>query len=101
MDKIENQFWPHLIRNEPTVEELTQQEYENSMGIIPDGTKSKKGQDVKQPVGQGKPVEAGAPVPVGIESLKREIIAEILRRGTDISEKDLKKKNKQQLLELL
>ena len=98
-DKIDDKYWPHMVANEPTVEQLTKQEYENSRGIKSKGKAGKDNKNVGQSVGPDSKKENEAPV--SIESTKREIIAEIQKRGVDIPIGKLNQKNKQQLLELL
>lgn len=99
VDKIDDKYWIHLVRGEPTLEPLTKQEYENYRGIKPTGESDVHVEDVTKPVAEGAKKEAGPQI--SGENTKKEIIAEILNRGIDISESKLKQKNKQQLLELL
>lgn len=97
---MEDHLWIHLKRNEPTAVELTKQEYENNRGFGSQGGESVVyDKDVPEPV--GKDTAQKYVSPVSGESLKKEIIAEILKRGTDIPEKRLKMKNKADLLDLL
>ncbi len=98
-DKIDDRYWPHLVANEPTVVELTQQEYENDRGIKQPGAGSKSSKDVGQLVGKDPAKKAGTSF--SGENTKKEIIAEVIRRGTDLTEPQLKQHNKTQLLAML
>lgn len=95
VDKMSDEMFFHLKRNEPKVEELTKQEYENSMGIGQKGQKSKGSQDVRQPMGQSSEEQTEAQVPT--EALTKKRIIELLEeRGIEYDRQATKK----QLLEL-
>lgn len=82
-----------LKQIEPTAQEITKNEYENYMGIVPVRGESKADKDVRQPVEENPGEQVGAP-------LSRGAAIKILReRGLDY--KDLKTKTKDQLIEMV
>ena len=87
-----------LKRNEPDVKELTKKEYENNRGIKQTGPGGEGPADVGEAV-DPNPVEK-----IGIslsgENTKKEIIAELLKRGLGPASK-LGKENKKMLLGML
>lgn len=88
-------YWKHLLRNEPSVNELTKDEYENRMGIVPEWAEEKKDQGFGSTVAPNPEVKAVSSIS-GRET-KAEIIAFLHERGIT----DTEGKTKKQLLELL
>lgn len=83
-----------LKKVEPTAVELTKDEYERRMGIVPNGGKGKKSKDVGQPVGKGAKKQAETPL------LGRQAAIKVLReKGHEY--KDLKSKTREQLNDML
>lgn len=97
-----------LLRVEPSVEELTKEDYEKRMGIKPEGPKSPKAKDVRKPVGQDPKEEAKAQVPVSSGEGRakednhgtRKDLIEILK-GKGFKAGDLNKKRRGELIEML
>ena len=85
-----------LKRVEPSVKELTKQDYEERMGIKPEGPEGKKGKDVGKPVGQDPKKKDEAPV-----LLSRAEAIKTLVRGKGHEYNDLKSKTKAELNALL
>ena len=98
-DKMEDKLFRALQQIEPTVKELTLEEYENYRGFKQTGAGDKRNKNVRQPVAAATKAQAGAQV--SGESLKTEIIDCLIERGCTIPINKLKQKNKRQLLELL
>ena len=86
-----------MKRTEPRVEQITKEDYENRMGIRPEGSESKKVKDVGQPVGENPAKADEAPVPVSYT--RPEAIKVLRERG--FAYKDLKSKTKDQLIEMI
>ncbi len=84
-----------LKRIEPTVQEITLEEYENRMGIKPAGPASKESSDVGQPMAASTTVEAGAP----FSGTRSDAIKILQERG--LAYNDLKRKTKKELVEML
>ena len=96
--QIHEKYWVHLIRNEPGVVELTQQEYENNRGIKQTGPGGQHDKDGAENMG-AHPTEAFS-VSLSGENTKEEIITELLRRGAGSISK-LRQKTKKMLIEML
>ena len=79
-----------LNRVEPSVVELTKEDYENGMGIKPQGGEAKKAKDVRGNVGAHPKKEAKAPVLSRPEAIKA-------LRGKGHEYKDLKSKTRAEL----
>lgn len=82
-----------LNQIEPTAQEITKEEYEKRMGIIPVGGEVKAVEDVGQPVGEDTEEEVSSPLSRG-QALKI-----LVARGFNY--KDIKTKTKEQLIEML
>jgi hypothetical protein len=96
VDKIHPRLWEHLKQIEPTVEELTKQEYEERMGIRQQWQQSKKVEVVSSPLGADTAAQDDASLYA--DRTKKEIIAILEERGY---EGNLKYKSKKQLIDLL
>jgi len=96
VDKIQDKLFPVLKRNEPTVEELTKEDYENRMGIKFKGPKGQKAKTLGSPLVKNPKPQDEAPVLTGT---RKEIIETLKERGFKPGE--LNRKNKQQLMEML
>ena len=94
---MEDRLFKALKSIEPSVEELTKEDYENRMGIGPKGPGSKKGKDVRQPVVDSGEVPHGSPVQA--DRTKKELIEVLKLRGFNPTE--LNRKNKSQLIEMI
>jgi len=99
VDKIEDMYWTHLIKGEPTLEILTKEEYEDYRGIKPQRASVVHDKSPAEYVVEAPAKEVSAQV--SGENTKKEIIAEIIKRGSETPESRLKMKNKTQLLEML
>lgn len=98
-DKIEDHYWKWMVLNEPSVVELTKEEYEIRRGFKSSGQSGEENKDVGQPVGTDTAQEDDAPI--SINNTKAQIVAEVKKRGIQIGAGELSRKSKQQLLELL
>ncbi len=96
-DKMEDRLFKVLKSIEPTVEELTKEDYENRMGIGPKRPGSKKGKDVRQSVGDSGTIPHSSPVQT--DRTKKELVADLVKRGFEA--KILNRKTKAQLLEMI
>ena len=92
---MEDRLWIHLLRNEPSVEELTKKEYEDYHRIGSIGQASKQIKNVSGAVGKG----AKKKDEPSVHGTRPQILKTLRERGFDY--KDLKSKTKQQLIELL
>ena len=80
---------------QPEVVELTTAEYEERMGAGPAGEQGKKTEDVGQPMGTDTTSEDGAP----FRGTRADALKILKERGFDY--KDLKRKTKKELIEML
>ncbi len=88
---------PILLRVEPSAKELTLEEYENCMGIKPDGGEGQEAEDVNGTVGENPKAQVSASVPVA--RTRQEAIKAL--RGKGYEWNDLKSKTKAELNALL
>lgn len=95
--KIDDFYFVELKKHEPSVQELTKQEYENYLGIGQQRQPGQKSANVGSTMAKNTTKQTGTSVQG--DRTKKELIAELVKRGKDESE--LKRKNKSQLLELL
>lgn len=93
---MEDRLFKVLLDIEPTVKELTKQDYENSMGIRPKGQPKKEIKDVGEPVVKDSTEEVETPLRAGT---KKDLIETLKGRGFGAGE--LNRKTKQQLIEML
>ena len=93
--QIPEMYWNHLLRNEPSVNELTKEEYEDRMGINTAGGEKKEAPNLGSTVAPHPGVKAVSSLS-GRET-KAEIIAFLHERGIT----DTEGRTKKQLLELL
>lgn len=93
--QIQENRWEILNRVEPSVVELTKEDYENGMGIKPQGTGAKKDQDGGRNVGKNPKAKAKTSVQVG----RPEAIKTLRAKGHEY--KDLKSKTKAELNAML
>ncbi len=84
-----------LLRIEPSVVELTKEDYEKRMGIKPEGPKAKKAKDVRKPVVKDPKKKDDTPVPVS----RAEAIKTLRERGHEYN--DLKSKKRDELNKML
>ena len=87
-----------LKRNEPDVKELTKKQYENNRGIKQTGPGGEGPADVGETVDPNPVKKIG--ISLSGESLKKEIIDELLKRGHGPASK-LRQKTKKVLLGML
>ena len=97
VDKMDDRTFKELRKIEPTLEELTKEDYENRMGIGPKGSGSKKGKDVGQGLGNSQSI-ADQPQDQ-TDRTKKELIEELKLRGFNPT--ILNRKNKSQLIEMI
>ena len=96
---MEERLFPHLLANEPSVIELNEKEYYAYRNIEQPGGSGENAEDV-----QSVFLEVTEPQDGEVfsgENTKKEIIAEITRRGTTLTQSELGRKNKSELLDLL
>ena len=94
---MEDRLFKVLRKIEPTVEELTKEDYENRMGIGPKRSGSKKGKDVRQSVGDSGTVPDSSSIQT--DRTKKELVAALVGRGFEA--RILNRKTKAQLLEMI
>ena len=93
--QIQKDRWEILQRVEPSVVELTKEDYEKRMGIEQKGGEDQKAKDVGQPVGADTAQAAEASVLLG----RQEAIKALRKKGYEWNE--LKTKTKGELNALL
>jgi len=92
---MEERLFPHLLKNEPGVEELTKEQYENYRGIEQAGPSSPNTEDVGGNVATDPETQAESSVP----GTKAQITEVLKERG--FTSAQLRGKNKQDLIDLL
>lgn len=100
---MEDRLFPHLKAGEPEMVELTKKQYDDYRDIEQFRASGKRTEDVKSVLPEA-PVEEVSEVvqrEITDENTKREIIAEILKRGSNLTSSELGRKNKSQLLDLI
>jgi hypothetical protein len=98
--KMEDKFFEHLLKNEPTAQELTKEDYENRMGIKPQGQAGQKSANVGSAVGPHSEKQTESPVQgseTGFTGTKKQLIDLLKERGTEHDPRQ----TKEQLLKLL
>jgi hypothetical protein len=95
MMEVEEARWPILRQIEPSVVELTHKEYEERMGIKQQGGAGAAPAAQSEGMGAHPEIKAGAP----FSGTRAEAIKILQERGFDY--KDLKRKTKGQLIEML
>jgi len=95
--QMEDRLWVHLQRNEPTVQEITLEDYETSLGIRSKPKKAEAAEFVGSAVVKDKKIQNEPQVYAG--QTKKEIIEILVDRGFKTGE--LTRKRKSELIELL
>ena len=94
---MEDRLWVHLLRNEPTIQEITLEDYEESLGI------RSKPKEIEAPRFDGSAVVTNKKVEnepsVYAAQTKKEIIEILIERG--FKKGELQRKRKNELIELL
>ena len=96
---MEDRLFPHLLANEPKAKELTKKQYDDLRNIEQFGQSGTDKEDVDVVLPEATSEEKRTPI--SGENTKKEIIEEILRRGTNLTRSELNRKNKSQLLDLI
>ena len=94
---MEDRLFPILLRIEPSVKELTKEDYEKRMGFKPEGGEGKKDKDVGQPVGADP--EKKDEAPVRADRTRPEALKALREKG--YAYKDLKSKTRAELNAML
>jgi hypothetical protein len=86
-----------LKQIEPSVVEITKEDYEERMGIRPEGQAGQKGKDVREPMGENPEVETITPL--SDSRTRKELIEVLKKRGFAVGA--LNRKIKSQLIEMI